>query len=173
MTIHYIDKGEDTGDIVFQERVPISAGEKLEQITQKLSFTGIKLLSKTMGTIEKGDIPRVKQSLTTPTVRARKIKPDEYNKLIRWNEWGVGRVFHFLSGTPKYHYTLLKKTSLQKLGLTINILNKEKCNVSGYKVGELYKENSKRFFVCKDGKIYVNLTLSFASSLSWIYPYIS
>ncbi len=98
-------------------------------------------------------------------MRARKIKPDEYNELIRWNEWDVGRVFHFLSGTPKYHSTLLKKTSLNKLELTINILNKEKCNVSGYEVGEFYKENSKRFFACKDGNIYVNLTLLFASFL--------
>ncbi|WP_394339188.1 hypothetical protein [Methanosarcina sp. UBA411] len=62
--MHYIDKGEDTGDIIFQERVPISSGEKLEQVTQKLFFTGIKLLSKTMDTIEKGGVPRVKHSLT-------------------------------------------------------------------------------------------------------------
>ncbi|WP_394339092.1 hypothetical protein [Methanosarcina sp. UBA289] len=42
----------------------MSSGEKLEQVTQKLFFTGIKLLSKTMDTIEKGGVPRVKQSLT-------------------------------------------------------------------------------------------------------------
>ncbi len=173
VTLHYIDKGEDTGDIIFQERVFVSSGEKLDEVNHKLSLMGIKLLSKIMGTIEKGNVPRVKQSVTTPTVRARKIEPQEYSELIRWNEWDVERVYHFLSGTPKYHYTLLKKASLRNLGLTIKILDTEKCNISGYKVGELYKENSKSFFVCKNGKIYVDVTLSFASFLSWIYPYIS
>jgi methionyl-tRNA formyltransferase len=172
VTLHYINKGEDTGDIIFQERVLISPGEKLGKVTQKLSFTGIKFLLKAMDSFEKGDVPRAKQPVTTPTVRARKIKHDEYNELIRWNEWDVERVFHFLSGTPKYHCNLLKKTNLYKLRLTIKILDKEKCNISGYKIGELYKENSKRFFVCKDGKIYVDITFSPASFLARIYPYI-
>ncbi|MGB9941344.1 methionyl-tRNA formyltransferase [Methanosarcina sp.] len=173
VTLHYIDKGEDTGDVIFQERIFINPGERLEEVNQKLSFTGIKLLSKIMDTIENGNVPRVKQSLITPTVRARKIKPDEYNGLIRWNEWDVERVFHFLNGTPRYHYTLLKKTNLYKPVLKIEILDKEKCNISGYEVGKLYKENSKNFFVCKDGKIYVNIILSFANFLDWVYLYIS
>lgn len=173
VTVHYIDKGEDTGDIISQDRIFVSPGEKLDEVNRKLSLMGIKLLSKIMDAMEKGNIPRVKQSVTTPTVRARKIEPHEYSELIRWNEWDVERVYHFLSGTPKYHHTLLKKASLHKLGFTIKILGKEKCNISGYRVGELYKENSKRFFVCKNGKIYVDITLSLASFLSWIYPYIS
>lgn len=173
VTLHYIDKGEDTGDIIFQERVLIRPGEKLEELNQKLSFTGIKLLLKAMDTIEMGNIPRVRQSVATPTVRARKIKPDEYNELIKWSEWNVDRVFHFLNGTPKYHYTLLKNSSLHKLGLKIKIVGKEKCNISGYEVGKLYKENSKQFLVCKDGKIYVDLIFSSSHLFSWIYPYIS
>lgn len=173
VTLHYINKGEDTGDIIFQERVLINSGEKLDKVTQKLSFAGIKLLLKAMDCIEKGDVPRVKQPVTTPTMRARKIKPEEYNELIKWNEWDVERVFHFLSGTPKYHCNLLKKTNLHKPGLKIKILDKEKCNISGYKVGEFYKEDSKHFFVCKKGKIYVNIIFSFANYLAWIYPYIS
>ncbi|MDY0129890.1 MAG: formyltransferase family protein, partial [Methanosarcina vacuolata] len=172
VTLHYINKGEDTGDIIFQERILISSGDKLEEVVKKLSLTGIKFLLKTMDIIESGDVPRIKQSATTPTVRARKIKPGEYSELIKWDDWGVERVFHFLSGTPKYHYTLMKKPNLHKLGFTIKILNKEKCNTSGYKVGDLCKENSKHFLVCKNGKIYVDVTFSPASFLARIYPYI-
>jgi len=36
VTLHYIDKGEDTDDIIFQERVRIKPGEKLEEVNQKL-----------------------------------------------------------------------------------------------------------------------------------------
>lgn len=173
VTLHYVDKEEDTGDIIYQERIFIKPGEKLEEVNQKLSFMGIKLLSKMMDALEKGDVPRVKQSTATPTVRARKIEPDEYNELIKWGEWSVERVFHFLNGTPRYHYTLLNKTSLHKFGFKIKILDKEKCNISGYKTGNLYKENSRYFFVCKDGKIYVDIRLSTANFLARIYPYIS
>ncbi len=173
VTLHYVDKGEDTGDIIYQERALIRPGEKLEEVNQKLSLMGEKLLSKMMDALEKGDVPRIKQPITTPTVRARKIKPDEYSELIKWNEWGVERVFHFLNGTPKYHPTLLKKNSLHKFGFRIKILDKEKCNISGYKLGDLYKENSRYFFVCKDGKIYVDIRLSTANFLALIYPYIS
>ena len=108
-------------------------------------------------------------------MRARKIKPEEYPGLIRWSEWDVERVFHFLNGTSKYHSTLLKKNSFYKFGFRIKLLDKENCNTSGYKIGTLYKENSKYFFVCKDGKIYVNIRpFQFANlSFSWLYPYIS
>ncbi len=68
MTLHYIDKGEDTDDIIFQERVRIKPGEKLEEVNQKLFFMGMKLLSKVMDSVEKGSVPRVRQSVTTPTV---------------------------------------------------------------------------------------------------------
>ncbi|HWQ44191.1 MAG TPA: hypothetical protein VN373_00835 [Methanosarcina barkeri] len=43
----------------------------------------INLLSKMMNTLEKGNVPGITQSITTPTVRARKIKPDEYDELIK------------------------------------------------------------------------------------------
>lgn len=173
VTLHYIDKGEDTGDVIFQERISINSGEKLDEVSQKLSFTGIKLFSKIMDTFEKGSVPRMKQPAITPTVRARKVKPDEYNELIRWSEWNVDRVFHFLNGTPKYHYTLLKKNGFYWPLLRIKILDKEKCDISGYEVGELYKENSKYFFVCKDGKVYVNISLSSANLLDCAYSFIS
>jgi len=71
-------------------------------------------------------------------VIARKIKPDEYEELIKWNEYDVERVFHFLNGTEVSLYSaeeniLLKKNSLHKFGFRIKILDKENYNISGYK----------------------------------------
>lgn len=160
VTIHYIDKGEDTGDIICQERVLISLGEKIEEVNQKLSVTRIKLLLRVMDAIEKADIPKANQSVITSTFRARRIKTEEYNELIKWDKWGVERVFHFLSGTTKYHHTLLRENSFYIPGRTIKILSKEKCNTFGYEIGKLYKESSKHFFVCKDGKIFVDIIYS-------------
>lgn len=173
VTLHYLDKGEDTGDIIYQERILINSGEKLEEVNQKLSFIGSKLISKMMEVLGTGDVPRIKQPSPTTTVRARKIKPEEYSGLIKWNDWDVERVFHFLNGTSKYHYTLLEKNRIYRFVFGIKILDREKCNTSGYKIGTLYKENSKNFFVCRDGKIYVDVKPSTANFLAWLYPYIS
>jgi methionyl-tRNA formyltransferase len=173
VTIHYLDKGEDTGDIIYQKRIHIKSGEKFENVNQKLSFIGAKLISKLMKDLERRNISRIKQSISSPTIRARKIKPEEYSGLIKWDEWDVERVFHFLSGTSKYHSTLLNKNRLHRLLFQVKILDREKCDTSGYKIGKLYKENSKKFFVCKDGKIYVDFKLSTANFFAWFYPYIS
>jgi methionyl-tRNA formyltransferase len=173
VTLHYVDKGEDTGDIICQEHVLISPGEKLEVTDQKLAATGIKLLREMMEALENGGVQAKKQPVSTPTPRARKIKPEEYDKLIKWEDWGVERVFHFLNGTPKYHSTLLKKNSLYRLVFSVRILDYEKCSTSGYKVGKLYKERSGYFLVCRDGIIYVEIILSLDSFFSRIYPFIS
>jgi hypothetical protein len=68
---------------------------------------------------------------------------------------------------------LLNKNRLHRLLFQVKILDREKCDTSGYKIGKLYKENSKKFFVCKDGKIYVDFKLSTANFFAWFYPYIS
>jgi methionyl-tRNA formyltransferase len=173
VTVHYLDKGEDTGDIIYQTRIHIKSGEKFEEVSHNLSFTGAKLISKLMKDLEGGNISRIKQPISSPTLRARKIKPEEYSGLIKWDEWDVERVFHFLSGTLKYHSTLLNKNRFHRFLFQVKIIDREKCDTSGYKIGKLYKENSKQFFVCKDGKIYVGFRLSAANFFAWFYPYIS
>jgi methionyl-tRNA formyltransferase len=82
VTLHFIDKGADTGDIIYQERIRISSGEKLKKVQHQLSLVGAKLILKMMKNLEMGDIPRIKQPVLSPTVRARKIKPEEYYVLI-------------------------------------------------------------------------------------------
>jgi methionyl-tRNA formyltransferase len=173
VTLHYVDKGEDTGDIICQERVLINSGEALEETGQKLVSTGIKLLSEAMDALENGSVRIKQQPIDTPTLRARKIKSEEYNELVKWEDWNVERVFHFLNGTPKYHPALLKKSNLYRLGFSIRILDYEKCNTSGYKVGNLYKEKSGHFFVCRDGRIYVEIKPSLDNFFVRIYPFIS
>ncbi|AKB16924.1 MULTISPECIES: hypothetical protein [unclassified Methanosarcina] len=56
VTVHCVDKEEDTGDIVCQERAFISSGEKLEETGQKLVSAGIKLLSETIEALESGSV---------------------------------------------------------------------------------------------------------------------
>lgn len=67
-----MNKGDDTGDIICQERILILPGEKLEEVNQRLSLMAIKLLSKMMNALERGDVPGIKQSITTPNRESQK-----------------------------------------------------------------------------------------------------
>lgn len=169
VTLHFIDKGADTGDIIYQERICIRSGDKFETVIQQLSATGSKLILKMLKNLETGKIPRIKQPTTSPTVIARKIKPQEYYGLIKWKEWDVERVFHFLNGTPKYHNFLLKKNKFCRFLLKVKVIGMERCNTAGYNVGTLHKENSRYFFVCKDGKIYITIRPSTANLSILLY----
>lgn len=173
VTLHYLDKGEDTGDIIYQERIHINSGESSKEVNQKLSNTGSKLILKMMENLEAGNIPRIKQPVSSPTIRARKIKSEEYSGLIRWNEWDVERVFHFLNGTPKYHSSLLKKSRFYRFLFVVKIVDRKKYDISGYEIGSVYRKGSKYFFVCRDGIINFNLKPSIVRFFSLIYPYIS
>jgi hypothetical protein len=72
------------------------------------------LVLKIMKNLETGDIPRVKQPISTPTKRARKIQTEEYYGLIKWNDWDVERGFRFLNVTPRYCRTLLNKNRIYR-----------------------------------------------------------
>ena len=157
ITVHYIDKGEDTGDIICQERCSISTGEKLSIYHNKIDHIGVRLLLQAIDDISSGTVHRIEQGIKSPTQKAKNIKQDEYRKLINWDEWGGERIFHFLNGTPKYNKELLSENKLYKSGIELEILNFKKCYISKYKIGKIYKKNRKHFLVCRDGKIYLNV----------------
>lgn len=61
VTIMQMDKGLDTGDILFQEKVPIAEEETGESLFDKLAETGAKLIVEALAKIERGEAVPVKQ----------------------------------------------------------------------------------------------------------------
>jgi len=61
VTIFYLDKGWDTGDIILQREIPIEPGETGGSLHDKLSLLGSELLAETLDLIEKGNAPRILQ----------------------------------------------------------------------------------------------------------------
>lgn len=100
VTVHYVDPGEDTGDIVFQERISIALGEKSPVVLDKLiGGVGVSLVLKALDAIERGDAPRIKQPEISPTGRARNLSMDEHATIVDWQHWPIERVWHVLRGT--------------------------------------------------------------------------
>lgn len=99
VTVHYIDEGEDTGDIIFQEQIPVILGMPLKDLRYHIvDEAGVKLLLKAVNAIEKGIAPRDPQPLESPTPRARNLIQGEERNLIDWKSWDITRVWHMTKG---------------------------------------------------------------------------
>jgi methionyl-tRNA formyltransferase len=62
VTIHYIDAGIDTGDIILQERVPIYPQDTVASLYfERLYPIGVRMIAKTVQMIGEGKAPRIKQ----------------------------------------------------------------------------------------------------------------
>lgn len=62
VTIHYIDAGIDTGDVILQEKVPIDPDESVKTLYfQKLYPLGVKLIARAVALIREGKAPRIPQ----------------------------------------------------------------------------------------------------------------
>jgi methionyl-tRNA formyltransferase len=61
VTLHYVDEGIDTGDIVQQKAVPISCSDTGESLYHKLEISALELLRETWPAIESGGIRQVAQ----------------------------------------------------------------------------------------------------------------
>lgn len=152
VTVHYIDKGEDTGDIILQERVSISLGQRnKERIHQIIGVVGVKLLSKTLDLIARGEVSRIVQPKDSPTRRSRLIKEEEHESIIDWENWHVERVWHFLRGTEDWLNALPQPTGIYA-GSRWSIGNFF-ADESKNRLGKIFKENGKYFVKSKEAKI--------------------
>lgn len=61
-TVHYIDPGVDTGDVVSQMKVKIEDSDTAYSLYQKVTDVSIKLFKHTFSTIKDGSFPRMPQS---------------------------------------------------------------------------------------------------------------
>lgn len=103
VTVHYISKGEDNGDIIFQERYGIPPGSDGPKLNEKMIKTiGAPLLIRAIDAIERGDAPKIIQPVQSPTARAGNILSGEQKNIIDWDKWDIERIWHVLRGYAKY-----------------------------------------------------------------------
>jgi len=102
-TVHAVDDGADTGDILFQESFRIRLGTPRGHTAgQAMGVIGPRLMFRAMDALARGDCPRLPQPAASPTPRARRVRLAEYRGLIGWESWPIERVWHFLRGTEPW-----------------------------------------------------------------------
>jgi methionyl-tRNA formyltransferase len=95
VTVHWMDEGLDTGDIVAQETVPIARGRAGVDLYEELSARGAALLVGTLGAVAAGTAPRLRQDEARAT---REPLPRRDTWRIDFATWSAERLWHFLAG---------------------------------------------------------------------------
>jgi len=96
VTIHFIDDGEDTGDIVGQARVPIPFGADGEQHFARLHHEGARLLIEALDRMRAGTLEARPQRHLPCPFRARYVKPEDAP--LDWTSTPIEQTFHVLRG---------------------------------------------------------------------------
>lgn len=158
VTVHYIDEGEDTGDIIYQEKYDIPLGMKSpDMLDLSIGKIGTNLLLKALDNIK--ELPRQEQEKISLTLRARNIKAEEHTNIIDWDTWKIEKIWHILRGTELWLNALEQPKGLYK-GQRWTIDEFKKCDTGKYLSSKIYKENGQYFIACKDGIIYLSLNFS-------------
>jgi methionyl-tRNA formyltransferase len=81
LTIHYVDEGIDTGDIILQRTLPIDWEDTYGTMLEKIQESFPELLAKAVRLIEKGEVNRQPQAHQEGTYFSKRVPGDE------WIDW--------------------------------------------------------------------------------------
>lgn len=156
-TVHYVDAGEDTGDIIFQERVHIPLGTKSPIRVDKLvGEVGVSLMLKAVDAIAQGNAPRTPQPMQSPTNRSRNLLLNEHAQIIDWQGWSIERVWHVLRGTESWLNAVPQPKGLLA-GQRWSVLGYEKTDTSQGKIGKIGRHKGKKCIFARDGVVYIEI----------------
>lgn len=164
-TVHYLDAGEDTGDIIYQACINIPLGTKSpERLDILIGKIGIPLLLKAVNAIAQGCAPRTSQSLQSPTLRARNLNAEEHTQIIDWENWPIQRIWHILRGTETWLHAIQQPEGLFK-GQQWSILDYLETDISQGKPGTLGVYRNRKCIFLKDGVIYIKVNFSLKKAI--------
>lgn len=159
-TVHFVDDGEDSGDILLQEKLSVPLGMKSPERSQKVvSELGVALLLRALDQLEAGAEQRVVQTKDSPTVRARNLKVEEHDKIIDWQAWPIEKIWHVLRGTEQWLNAVTPPQGLYR-GQRWSVEDYRLEDTSQLRVGRIYRQNGVYRIACKEGTI--KLTRAFS-----------
>lgn len=99
VTVHYVDEGIDTGDIILQKEYEMGLYDNYESILEKAYLACSSTLMEALLMIKRNQVKRIKQSSIHPVgfYCGRRIDGDEW---LDWN-WTSKRIHNFVRGISK------------------------------------------------------------------------
>lgn len=100
VTLHYADRGEDTGDIIYQRGFQVPTGMSLDEMKERaIGVHGVELILRALRCLASGEpLPRCPQPVESPTQRARNVDAEDIRKLVNWESWSGKRIWHLMRG---------------------------------------------------------------------------
>ena len=147
VTIMFTDKGMDSGDIIKEESIKIDIDDTYDQVSERLSFLGAKLLKEVLPTILDGSLKRIKQNDSDKTLAPIIKREDEH---ISFNDTSlnVHNKIRGLSSIPT-GYAILDNQNIKIYKSTI-----KDCNNTDKEFGTITRVDKEGIFVsCQDKEI--------------------
>lgn len=156
-SVHYVNAGEDTGDIIYQERVHIPLGTKSPARLDKLiGELGVSLVLKAIDAISQGNAPRIPQPIQSTTARARNLKLEEHSHIIDWEHWPIERIWHVLRGTEQWLNAIEQPSGLMA-GQRWSIQEYQIAKVPSGTTGQIGEYENRKCIFTKNGVIYIEI----------------
>lgn len=111
VTLHYMDEGFDTGDIIFQKKLPISPAETMGTIFNRLNILSVNMLVEVLKVYENDDLPRTKQpqgEFVKCEIGSDKMFFINYEKTANEIERFVRSLNPFLIATTNFRQNMVK-----------------------------------------------------------------
>ncbi|TLP61157.1 MULTISPECIES: methionyl-tRNA formyltransferase [Pseudomonas] len=159
VTVHYIDEGEDTGDILAQGFINVPLGIKSPDRSQRLiSEVGVRLLLQTLDALNAGTATRQPQPVHVSNRRARNLRAEEHATIIEWQQWPVERVWNVLRGTEQWLNAIAQPGGVYT-GQRWSVGDYHVASTGQFQPGEVYRHEGHFRVACKEG--YISLTRTF------------
>lgn len=99
VTIHFMDSGMDTGDILAQETIELADGMSYTQLEQKSAMLGGEMLARTVKQLYEGCAVRVQQDESKSSYQSF---PSDDDYVVPVAEWSAAHVYNFICGIAEW-----------------------------------------------------------------------
>jgi methionyl-tRNA formyltransferase len=144
LTVHRVSRGEDEGDILLQERVPLPLGTRGEDLVDDLAERGARLVALGVAGVEAGTLEGHRQDASKAT-RAPRPTPDD---LLLDASLEAKRVFHFVRGVGRWN-PLIVDVGAQRL----RVIDAFDFHQDRALPGELLLQGDTLLLGCADGSV--------------------
>ena len=149
MVVHFLDAGIDTGDIIYQTKVPVLPGDTIDKVYKRVFDTSEKLIGRLLDDIENESIPRKSQDFSKYLYNYEITEKDYELDFRQSAEVLFGRV----KMAPGKFYFLMEG---QKYGIQDCSIMEEPVKNRNFETGVPYVMNKKLVFVTPRKYLQVN-----------------
>lgn len=140
VTLHFMDEGFDTGDIIQQKKVEISHFETMGTLFNRLNFLGMQMLVSVLTELEKRELPRYKQPegefVVGSGISDKELFID-FNNSAEYIERFIRALNPFLVASSVFRGNMVKIFAAEKFD----------GSVDGFEPGTIAKIEDEKFFI--------------------------